>query len=1162
MSLLSNQPTLNVRSLNDLALLHRLECRACPLDKVKGGKIAATGSLDPLIYILGESPESSDTELQEQFTGEAGELLRKHIPRQFKSCLRWNNVVRSRVPNHAAPEQIMVECFPEGTLVSAVGEIRALYRRYYEGQIFSATFKSGNVLTATPNHPVFTQTGRIALGSVVVGDKLFRAVNTGLCSVRGNPDRDDKPTPINEVFDTFGARFEVCRKTMTPFDFHGDGVADCNVDIIRPFGDLSSGGEAGVNFSEQIKHQAFTRSYFTLRALVNFGSKLTNAFVFSVVGAFNSFFRRSTLHPKAAGGAYASNLDSFVPEIFSESVSVNAFTRCNSFSTFSVSVAGLYVSFKRHFSKAAALQPSGLARSALGSERDVFAMQEFFDCTWISPCQTGEGRNTFSRQVQFDEVVKVESISDFRGHVYNLETASGRYWASGVQVSNCCRPSVVRDIELSKPKAIFGFGGVVLNWASEFSGVMIWRGRKMPVKIGNHVCWYYPMLHPGYLLKQRRGGSPSEEERMFKFDLERAFAEIEGLPEAVVHTSADVRKGVETTSHDVKHVREALEWAAQQPVIGIDLETNGLRPYAGGAKILSAAVGTGDRAFAFALNHPEAEWDPVQRVIVKNLWRKFFINAKGVKVAHSLAFEMEWTGFFYGWDLLRGGKWGDTAVQAVILDERRGKQRPGPLSLEFLVQQYFGFNLKNLAGVDRKNLENTPIEAVLQYNAPDARYAALLYEKQRALIAQEGLEEAYELGLRRVPTCVLTQAKGVPVDQVEVKRLQKKYAAQIQETEQEIALLPVVREFQKKTNAQFNPLSNPDVIKILKDFLHRSEILVVDKFTKKQKYSADEAVLAGIDHPLAELLVKLRKVNKRKSTYVDPLCIGHESSVIYPDGLSHAQFNTIFAETGRLSASEPNWQNVPKRDSDAKELRKQVVAKTRCVILAFDFAQLEARVIALITKDPRFCKALWERYDVHMEWAERLAHAYPSRVGGKKFLTDKKVMKDFRTDVKNQWTFPLFFGAKLESAAGYLKIPTDVIKPLYKEFWKQFSGVKAWQEQLVEFYNEYGYVECLTGRRRRGPLSINQICNSPVQGTAAEIVLLSMSRLSETGDPDLQPNLNIHDDLTWIDVPVKQVDTLAERIIPFMLDIPYDWGKAVPMAVEMSVVKIGWRCLT
>lgn len=717
----------------------------------------------------------------------------------------------------------------------------------------------------------------------------------------------------------------------------------------------------------------------------------------------------------------------------------------------------------------------------------------------------------------------------------------------------CCRPRVAGDIERTKPKAIFGFGNVPLAWATEFNGITVWRGRRTPVRIGNHTCWYYPMLHPAYLLRQRRRDSMSEEERMFVFDLKRAFAEVESLPEPVVHTAADARRNIEIINGDLPALRKALKWAAQQPVTGIDYETNALRPYVEGAKILSAAVATADRAIAFALRHPEAEWTDKELPIVEGLWAEFLREAKGVKIAHNLAFEQEWTGFFFGWDLLRAGRWEDTAVQAVILDERRGKMSPGPLSLEFLVQQYFGFNLKKLANVDRKRLADTPIEAVLLYNAPDARYAALLWEKQKARIETDGLVEAYELALRRVPTCVLTQAAGVEVNFAEVKRLQKKYAAEIKKAEEDIANLPVIQEYKRKTGKDFGPLSNPDVITVFRDYLKRSEVLVEDKYTKKQKYSADESVLTQIDHPLSKLLLKLRKATKRKSTYVDPLDPNDKNTVIYPDGLSHAQYNTIFAETGRLSCSEPNWQNIPKRTEEARELRKSVTAKLNRVILAVDYGQIEARVIAMATKDERFCKALWERYDIHMEWAERLAHAYPARVGGKKNLTDKKAMKDFRTDVKNQWTFPLFFGARLSSAAGYLKIPEDVIKPHYNEFWKQFSGVKAWQDKLLDFYNEHGYVECLTGRRRRGPLSLNQVYNSPVQGTAAEIVCDAMSRLSEIGDPVYQPNMNIHDDLTWTRIPANRVDEIAERIITEMLDVPFEWAKIVPVSVEMSI---------
>lgn len=722
-------------------------------------------------------------------------------------------------------------------------------------------------------------------------------------------------------------------------------------------------------------------------------------------------------------------------------------------------------------------------------------------------------------------------------------------------ILECCRPSVVKDIEQTKPRAILGFGNVPLDWVSGFNGITLWRGRKMPVRIGSHTCWYYPLAHPTFLLRQRRGeGLPSEEERMFAFDMQRAFAEIESLPEPSVHTAEDVRRGVEIITEfgkeGVRQVEQALKWAAEQPVIGIDYETNGIRPYTAGSKVLTAAVATGTRAIAFPFAHPEAAWTPSELAEVTSLWQNFLRTAKGIKAVHNLAFELEWTAVKFGSDLVRAGRWEDTATQACIVDERKGERKPGCFSLEFLVQQYFGFNLKKLAGVNRKDLENAPFEAVLQYNAGDAKYHCLLWEKLHQEIKREGLQHAYKLALRSVPTVVLTQVKGLLVNQTEVASLQKKYAEKLVEAEAKIKGLDVVKAFQRKRGQAFKPLSNQDVLYVFKDMLNRSEVLVEDKYTKKQKYSADEKVLEQIEHPLAAALLDLRHFTKRKSTYVDPLAPG--SPILYPDGCLHAQFNTIFAETGRTSCDAPNLQNFPKRDSEAKEVRKQIVPPDGCSILAFDYGQIEARVIAMFTKDKRFCKALWERYDVHLEWAERLARAYPARVGGKKNLTDKKAMKDFRTDVKNQWTFPLFFGARVQSAAGYLKIPEQVVRPLYKEFWEQFSGVKAWQEKQLEFYHEHGYVEGLTGRRRRGPLSLNQVFNSPVQGTAAAIVIDAMSRLSELGDPELQPEINIHDDLTFIRIPKHRVDAVAERVITEMLKVPFPWVN-VPITVEGSI---------
>jgi uracil-DNA glycosylase family 4 len=729
----------------------------------------------------------------------------------------------------------------------------------------------------------------------------------------------------------------------------------------------------------------------------------------------------------------------------------------------------------------------------------------------------------------------------------------------------CCRPRVEGDITKYKPRVIWGFGNVPLHWISSMTGINNWRGRRMPVKVGDQSFWYYPFFHPSYLSRIARNGDDefgSEQERMTVFDLDRAFFDLGSLPEPIVHTATMAKANVECVT-SIDAIRNALQWAARQEDPGWDYETNRLRPYEEGAKILTVGVGTMAKAYAFPIHHPGAGYSPRQIAEIEELVRRFLMSAPCRKIVHHLAFELEWSGVKFGIDTIRARPWVDTANAAAVLDERAGKKtKSGPMSLEFLVQQYFGFNLKKISNVDRGKLESTPLDTVLLYNGMDAKYHGGVWQKQKAEIDLERLQEPLRLAQRRVPTVVLSQIKGVPTDQKVVGSLQKKYAKKLADCEDEIAGLPTVRRFERQKGCELNPFSPPDLLYVFHDMLRCREVAVVDKYTKVTKFSTEENILNeiikehGVDSDagkLAQALIGLREANGTKSKYIDALKIGSENSVIYPDKLIHTNFNTFFAETGRLSSDGPNLQNFPKRDAETKEVRKSIVAGPGEIILSFDYGQIEARVIAMFTKDPTFVKALWERFDIHQDWAERLAYAYPARIGGKKFLKDKKVMKDFRTDIKNQWTFPLFFGARDASVAHYLQIPVEIIHDEVRNFWRMFPTAKKWQNGLLDFYREHGYVECLTGRRRRGPMTSNQIFNSPVQGTAAEIVLDAMSRLSETGNPELQPELNIHDDLTFIRCPLKRVDDIAEQVINTMLGVPFKWAHVVPIAVEMSM---------
>lgn len=718
----------------------------------------------------------------------------------------------------------------------------------------------------------------------------------------------------------------------------------------------------------------------------------------------------------------------------------------------------------------------------------------------------------------------------------------------------CCRPSVAKDIAMHKPAAVFGFGAIPLSWVGIKGSIGDWRGRRTPVNIGGYECWYYAFHHPAYLLRLRKHhGRPSqigsEIERAFVFDLKRAFAEVESLPDAVVHDEEMVRHGVEIITGgngDLDRLRKLLAWAKKQKLVGVDYETQGLRPYQENARILTIAVGSKDLSFAFALHHDEAKWKPHELKIVEELWVDFLLSDV-LKVVHQLAFEQEWSAVIWGNKVLRSGFWGDTISQASIIDERKGEQkqkgRGGPLSLDFLVRQHFGINLKSLSNLNRDHLEREPLEAVLKYNAPDAKYHCLLFLAQQEILERIDQAKQYSMMLRRVPTCVETQIKGVPILHSESKRLAKKYMDIIEPTLDEIQSMKEVKQFIKLSGHDFNPESNKHVTKLLRDYMKRREGI-----RDGGKYSVDEDTLKAINHPLCGLLLKLRKARKKYSTYV-------YQDAIWPDGLLHAQFQTVFHEARRLSCVEPNLQNMPKRDEGSREVRRQIKAPKGQVVASFDYGQIQARGIAMTSKDKSFVKALWERFDVHQYWAERLAHAYPSRIGGKQNLKDKKVIKKFRSDVKNQWTFPLFFGASLERVCEALDMPEMYVKPELRGFQKMFEGVFEWQEEMVKFYQENGYVEDLAGFRRHAPLTRNQIFNTPIQSLEGVIVMDGMNRLSEYADEQnddfYQPNIQIHDDLTFF-LNADELDDYADKIITEMLKVPFKFVN-VPITVELSI---------
>jgi DNA polymerase I-like protein with 3'-5' exonuclease and polymerase domains/uracil-DNA glycosylase len=710
----------------------------------------------------------------------------------------------------------------------------------------------------------------------------------------------------------------------------------------------------------------------------------------------------------------------------------------------------------------------------------------------------------------------------------------------------CFRPSFTGDVEKSKPAVIVGIGSIpfyVVTGLKRSTSPIVFRGRWFPVQVGGHRCWFYALADPLWTPSM---GNTSEAriydddwQDMFRRDCKRLFSEYQSRPVADYPNKQELLQDAELIDGcGEKGIRSILSFLKDDTFAALDFETRGLRPYPKQNKILSLAIARKGATIAFPWSHHESRWTADQFCTLKNALRSYFSRGKA-KAAHNTGFELEWLFYHFGKDLARRCPWHDTMAQAFILDERVGGH-----SLDFVGAQRLGVRLKSFSPVDRMNLDDFPLGEVLPYNAMDSEFERRLYYIQRDEIARENLGEAYNDAIRRIPTLVLAQLEGLIVDQKEMKVLNGELHHQIEGATEKLYADPAVIAYEKRFG-KFNPSSNDNIGVLLAN---------VKRLPLAQgasgKYQTGKGVLAEFEgDETIPLLQELREKEKLLGTYVERLDMSSPDSLVYPDGRLHTIFNSTITSTGRLSSEGPNMQNFPKRKN--AYVRRGIVSGKGYYFLANDYGQIEARNLANFSLDKKVMAMFSDDFDVHAIWAEKIikAHEYIFK------KIAKGDFKKFRSWIKNQVVFPLFYGSSWQSVARALEAPESVVRPLYDEFWVEFAGVKKWQYKMVAFYKEHGYIECANGRRRNGPLNRSQIINDPIQGSTSDLVVDAMNRLSELAqerdEPWLQPVLNVHDDLMFR-VPKEKVEDAAEIIITNMIHVPFSWVK-VPITIKSSI---------
>jgi DNA polymerase-1 len=460
---------------------------------------------------------------------------------------------------------------------------------------------------------------------------------------------------------------------------------------------------------------------------------------------------------------------------------------------------------------------------------------------------------------------------------------------------------------------------------------------------------------------------------------------------------------------------------------------------------------------------------------------------------------------------------------------------------------HLGIDIKTLSNVVASRINDFPLSEILPYNGLDALASALVYRKpymQRIAANDSNYARFNEAAI----STAYMELMGLPVDLTASAELRAQWQTASQDAVRDVPHIYEVRKFEEERQKEFNLASSRDV---------GDALAIYGKIPlprTAQQYSTSDETLQKLcpEHPLAKAVLAGRSADKMISTYIEPC---EQVPSLYYDGMLHPGYTALLTATTRLSSNGPNIQNFPKRKH--KELRRQVVPPPGHIFVAFDYGQLEARLIAMASKDRNLCKFILDGFDIHSKWLNNCLDIYPEyldTLAVEVNQTDpKKIRKYGRDIIKTHFVFSSFFGSGVDSIARTTQIPKHLVERLQGSFWKEFDGVKRWIKQQRQLYANEGSTRFMIGLERHAVLWGNEPINNPIQSCAAVLVVESMNELSRlarsTGDMNWHPRINIHDDLIFCLPDDERMDPYIERIMEIMVKVRFDW-QIVPLMVE------------
>jgi DNA polymerase-1 len=563
--------------------------------------------------------------------------------------------------------------------------------------------------------------------------------------------------------------------------------------------------------------------------------------------------------------------------------------------------------------------------------------------------------------------------------------------------------------------------------------------------------------------------------------------------------------------------------------VAFDYETTCLSAYGEGAKILTVGLSI-DPKEGYCVHLANPKWSIVEQAYVYNALKRF-VMSDAPKVVQNYNMEELWSREHVGASINNLKM--DTMVATHVVNCRRGST-----SLDFQVYRMTGHHYSDM--VDKKHMADVPITKMSNYNCWDGRYTIMLAEELRDILVNEKNSDLLRFNSflhSYLPALANLKERGMNVDREKVDEFVGGCEASIEDFKVQLAATPAGTKYRKKFGEDVNVDSHKQLAGLFYGIyeIKPGKKVSVDAPTLERFYRVTRN--REVKESIGIILEYKKKISLLKR-------VREYRGVTGPDGKIHPSYNLNIAETYRSSTDGPNVQNMFKRDPELIKFRKIIIPLGGNLFLEVDHDGMEVRTIAMVSGDRALTQQIKDGIDTHTLWATKLFQK-PAQ----------DIDSDERFESKNSFVFASFYGAEFKSIAGNMGLPEGLVEAVQKEFWELYAGVKEWQERVLAEYEKNQYVSCVTGFRRPGPLSDEQLYNTPIQGPAFHLVLDGLARVDKALVEDGFKTYIItetHDSLLF-DVYPDEVEDVIELSSTILCSKRFEWQGDVPLSVSWEM---------